>query len=159
MDFLTSEIILYVLIAFAVLIIILLVWNFNLSSKLKRLTRNEKGVSLEKSLFSLHDDIGDLQQFRKELENYLKKVEGRLKKSVQGIESINYNAFAGAESGGKSFAIAFLNENGDGVIISSLHARDRVSVFSKKISKYESDVELSEEEKLALTKAKESCSL
>jgi hypothetical protein len=100
-----------------------------------------------------------LKNFKRELELYLQTVEKRLSKSIQGVENINFNAFKGSETGGKSFATAFLNEKGDGVIISSLYARERISIFSKQVKGFKPEVDLSEEEKTALTKAKESCSL
>lgn len=159
MDFLTSEISLYIFIALGTLMLILLAWNIRLEQKMRQLMHGKDAKSLEDSFVLMRKDIHDMKHFRSELESYLKQVEKRLSRSIQGVEAINFNAFAGAESGGKSFAIAFLNQNGDGVIISSLHARDRISIFSKKIVAYKSDIELSEEENRALTEAKKSCSL
>jgi len=40
-----------------------------------------------------------------------------------------------------------------------LNARDHIRIFSKKVTNGKTEVELSEEENLALTKAIESCSL
>lgn len=159
MNFLTSEIIFYTLISLGVLILISLILNINLALRIKKLMRGKNGSSLEKSFLAMNEDIEELQKFRFEIEKYLKNVDNRLSKSIRGIEAINYNAFSGAESGGKSFAIALINEKGDGIVLSSLHSRDRVNLFSKKITGHKSDIELTEEEKLALTKAKESCNL
>ena len=50
--------------------------------------------------------------------------------------------------------MAFLNDEGDGVIMSSLYARDRMSIFAKPIKKGKSEFELSAEEKEVLDKAK-----
>ena len=43
--------------------------------------------------------------------------------------------------------------------MSSLYARDRVSIFSKQIKKFKSEVELSEEEKKAVDDAKKKLEL
>jgi hypothetical protein len=126
---------------------------------MKRLMRGKSGLTLENSFADMQKDIDTLIKFRGDLEKYLKTIEKRVSKSIQGVHNLNFNAFKGMESGGKSFATAFLNENGDGIVLSSLHARDRVSIFAKQIKNFKPEMELSEEENLALTKAQEYCNL
>ena len=46
-----------------------------------------------------------------------------------------------------------LNEEGDGVVFSSLYSRERMSVFAKPIKNNKSEYELTSEEKEALKKA------
>ena len=55
----------------------------------------------------------------------------------------------------QSFATALVNQHGDGVIFSSLYGRERTSVFSKPLKNHTSEHGLSEEEKQAVKKAKE----
>jgi hypothetical protein len=50
--------------------------------------------------------------------------------------------------------MSFLNDEGDGVIISSLYARDRMSIFAKPIKGGKSEFELSTEEQEVLQKSK-----
>jgi hypothetical protein len=159
MGFITSEILFYISIGLATFLLISIIWNIRLEIRIKKLMRGKNGRSLEDSFLSMDKDIVEYKNFRKELEKYLKRVEGRVATSVRGVETINFSAFAGLESGGKSFATALLNEKGDGVIISSLNARDKLSIFTKKITNKKPDVELSEEEQEALTKALKSCNL
>jgi hypothetical protein len=163
MSFLTSitnsDINLYLIITFIVLIILLVVWIVRLEVRMKRLMRGKSGLTLENSFADMQKDIDTLIKFRGDLEKYLKTIEKRVSKSIQGVHNLNFNAFKGMESGGKSFATAFLNENGDGIVLSSLHARDRVSIFAKQIKNFKPEMELSEEENLALTKAQEYCNL
>jgi len=158
-ELLTISNIIYLVAGLAILLILLLIWNIRLEVKIKRLLKGKNAKSLEDSFVSMQKDLKDLENFEEEIKKYLQNVEARLSCSIRGVSNINFNAFSGLESGGKSFATAFLNEKGDGVILSSLHARDRVSVFAKEVKKYKTEVELSEEERAALTKAKESCSL
>lgn len=150
---------LYILSAFTVILIVLLALVIRLSIKTKKLMRGKGGSSLEDSFNSMNEDIKELFKSRKEIENYLKMVEKRLSTSIRGFDNITFDAFSGMASGGKSFATAFINEKGDGIIISCLNARDHIRFFSKKITEYKSEIELTEEETAALTKAKESCSL
>jgi len=47
-----------------------------------------------------------------------------------------------------------LNEVGDGVVLSSLYSRERMSVFAKPVKAGKSEFELSDEEKEVLARAK-----
>lgn len=159
MGFITSEILFYICIVLSVLVIIFFIWNIRMEIRIKKLMRGKNGKSLESSFVSMAEDIQEYKDFKIELEKYLKHVEKRVSTSVRGVATVNFNAFSGAESGGKSFATAILDEQGDGVIISSLQARNRLSIFTKNIKNRKPETELSEEEAEALTKALKSCNL
>lgn len=148
-----------ILLILIVLLIYLIIEHFVFRFRLKKFMRGENGKSLEASFVAMQKELDGFFNFKKELEVYIGKLEKRVRKSIQSVENINFSAFKGMDSGGKSFATAFLNENGDGVIISTLQARDRLSVFSKQIRKFKAESILTEEETEALTKARQSCSL
>jgi hypothetical protein len=157
MQSIPQEIIIYILLGIS---LVLAAWIIRLELKLKRLCRGKSGGSLEDAIKSIEDDLKGVGMFQSEVETYLKKVETRLSRSIQGVHNLSYSAFQGLDSGGgQSFATALLNENGDGVIFSTMHSRDRVNVFSKDIKNFKSNVKLSDEEQSALTKAQESCKL
>ena len=119
--------------------------------------RGQKGASLESAFNSMQGDIEVLHEFRKDLELYLENVERRLRRSVQAVETVRYNPFKGTGSGGnQSFATALLDEEGNGVVISSLYSREHVSVFSKPLKAHASEYELTDEERTVLDKARES---
>lgn len=141
--------------ALSAVLIFLVIWIMQLERKIKNFTRGKDGKSLEESMVMMKKGQDDLIEFRKDMEQYLTEVEKRLKRSTQSIETIRFNPFKGDGSGGnQSFATAFLDENGDGLVMSSIYARDRVSIFSKSIKKFASEFELSDEEKTAITNAK-----
>jgi len=126
-----------------------------LKMRFKRLAMGRNG-SIEESVGILMRDTKELQQFRGELEKYLKLSETRLRGAVQGLGVVRFNPFSGDGSGGnQSFAAAFLDEGGRGVVLSSLYARDRASVYAKPIEGWTSTHELSAEEKKAIEIAKE----
>jgi|AntRauTorckE6833_2_1112554.scaffolds.fasta_scaffold00621_19 hypothetical protein len=159
-EFLTNpQNLLYILSAFGLIIIVLTLLVIRLSIKTKKLMGGKNGRSLEQSFMSMQKKINNLQNSKVEIENYLKKVEKRLSTSIRGFDNVTFDAFNGMASGGKSFSTAFVNEQKDGVIISCLNARDHIRIFSKKVTNGKTDVELSEEEGQALTKAIESCNL
>ena len=134
-----------------VVTIVLLVIVIILYIKLRKFLVGIDSKHIGDSLTFVSSNLKDLQQFRKELEVYLTDVEKRLKKSVQTVNTVRFNPFKGTGGGGnQSFATSFLNEENDGVVISSLYSRDHVSIFSKPIKNGKSEYELSEEEKEAV---------
>jgi len=123
--------------------------------KLRRFLVGIDAKHIGDSLVNVSNDVRELQSFREELEKYLTEVERRLKKSVQSVHTVRFNPFKGTGGGSnQSFSTTFINEEGDGVILSSLYSRDHVSVFSKPIKKHSSEFELSDEEKESLESAK-----
>ncbi|PIT91487.1 hypothetical protein COU17_00685 [Candidatus Kaiserbacteria bacterium CG10_big_fil_rev_8_21_14_0_10_49_17] len=152
LSFITAKTLIY---ALFVLVALLLIAYIRVEVKLSRLLRGRDGKSLEGAIKAVHTGQKDLEAFRREVEKYLETVEKRLRRSVQRIETIRFNPFKGTGSGGnQSFSTAFLNEDGDGVIISTLYARERTSVYSKPVEKFASTYELSQEEREALLEAK-----
>lgn len=155
-----QDTVIYIISGILVVISVLILWIIRIESKLKNLTRGQNGFDIEKTLKSIEEDLNKLFLSKDEIERYLKTVEMRLRKSIQGLATINFKAFQGLDSGGhQSFATAFLDENGNGLIISTLHSRDRVNVFAKEIKQFNATLSLTDEEKQALTQAKESCKL
>ena len=135
-----------------ILVIVLIVYIVKLNSKLKNFLIGTSAKNLDDSIDNLNTSVKELETFRADLEKYLTTVEKRLKKSVQVVNTIRFNPFKGTGSGGnQSFATAFLNEEKDGVVISSIYSREHTSVFSKPIKNGGSEYELSEEEKQAVS--------
>ena len=139
----------------ATVALLLIIWIVRLEVKMRRLLRGGDGKSLEEIINNAHKSIAELQEFQKDSIEYFKNVESRLRRSVQSVEMIRFNPFKGEGVGGnQSFCTAFLNEKGDGAVISSLYSRDRVSIFSKPLAGFESTFELTDEEKEVLETAK-----
>ncbi len=143
----------FVVLCVATLILLgLVVW---MHLKLRRFLVHIDAHHIGDSLTHISRGLADLQSFRGELESYLSGVEKRLRTGARSIHTVRFNPFKGTGGGGnQSFATAIVNEEGDGVIISSLYARDHVSVFSKPVSNHESSYELSDEEREALEAAR-----
>jgi len=135
------------------IILILVVWIIRFEIKFKRLTAGKSG-NLEESITHIKNNQKEAEGFMNEMEKYLTDVEKRLQRSVQAVETVRFNAFDGVGAN-QSFATALINQHGDGVVISSLYGRERTSVFSKPIKKHDSEHGLSDEEKEAVKRAKE----
>jgi hypothetical protein len=139
----------------ALLVLIVTIWMWRMEVRMTRLLKGKDARSLEDSFLAIRKDIGDLTQFTKDMEEYLTTVERRLKKSIQGVETIRFNPFKGTGAGGnQSFSTTFVNERGDGVVLTSMYARDRISMFAKPLKNFVSEFELSEEERESIEKSK-----
>ncbi len=140
-----------VLIAFFALISIMM-----LERRLSKLTLGRNG-SLEEMLTVLSREMKEMREFRGEVERYLKLVEGRLRGSISGVGLVRFNPFASDGQGGnQSFAAAFIDEDGSGVVLSTLYARNHVGVYAKPLINGASTYELSQEEKEAILQARQS---
>lgn len=145
----------YVALGALVVSLIAVVLLLAVRRRLARLALGRNG-SIEESISILLRDTKELQQFRSELEKYLKNAEMRIRGSVQGVGIVRFNAFSGNGNGGnQSFCVALLDEEHSGVVLSTLYSRNHVGVYAKPIEKGSSTFELTAEEQGALTKAKE----
>ena len=142
------------IVSLTVITLALAVWVFVLEHRIKKLLAGKNAQSLEETITSLGADIRQLEKFQADTIGYITEADKRIKRSIQGVETIRFNAFKGnGEGGNQSFAIALLSEDGDGTVISSLFARDRMSVFAKPIKNFTSELEMTEEEKDAVKRA------
>ncbi len=144
-------------IAFFILIFIILLintfWILKTEKRLKRFFLGKKARNLEDNIILLGEDIKDLKLAKEKAEKELHIINQKLKKSIRGLELIRFNPFPD-QGGMQSFAIGMQNEEGDGIVMSSLYARDRMSVFAKPIKKGKSEYELTKEETEVINKAK-----
>jgi hypothetical protein len=128
-------------------IVILLAYVIYLHHKLSRFVRGENGKSLESmSSRKYLDHVDDLKKHDELIAEHALKLDKRLAQAVRNVSTMRFKAFE-QNASNQSFAIALVNELGDGVILSSLHHRDRVSVFAKPVSEYASSHDLTEEER------------
>ncbi len=134
---------------------LIFIWIVFLELRLRKFLSGDKPRNLEEILSELRTSSENYHAFRSELEAYLKLVEKRLRRSIQGTGTVRFNPYAGSGSGGnQSFATAFINENGDGVVFSTLYSRDHVSIFGKPLKEYTSTFDLTTEEKNAIEEAR-----
>jgi hypothetical protein len=129
-----------------------LIWAFSTEKRLKRFFVGKKAKDLEDTIIYLEENIRDLKKETVSLQKELDIVSVKLRKSLRGLSTLRFNPFPDQGSN-QSFAIGILNEEGDGVVLSSLYSRERMSVFAKPIKNSKSEYELSEEEREVLKKA------
>ena len=146
----------FLLVFFVLILVAILVgalWAIVTEKRLKRFFLGKKAKDLEDTIISLENDIADLKKAKEEAQSEINLINTKLKKSVRGLETVRFNPFSDQGSN-QSFAVGMLNEEGDGVVFSSLYSRERMSIFAKPIKNNKSEYELSAEEKQVLEKAK-----
>ena len=146
-----ADVVIYALLA---IVLVLALWIIRLEMKLKKFFRGKKAESFEESFLTIVDTLNQQKRQNAEFTSVLESLDNRVKKSVRGVETIRFSPFKGS-GGNQSFATAFITEEGDGVVISSLYSRERFSAFAKPIKRNIPEFELSKEETEVLHKAKE----
>lgn len=135
------------------LVVILVLHSLFLHLRMRRFISGANGVSLEGTVMDIKKRVGALEKNARETHGALLDLNTRVERSVQGVSVERFDPFQGA-GGQQSFAVAFLNEHGDGAVVSGLHVRDGVRVYAKEVKKFTSERELSEEEVRAIKKAR-----
>ncbi|MCX6755503.1 MAG: DUF4446 family protein [Candidatus Nomurabacteria bacterium] len=130
----------------------MLFWIVKTEKRLAHFFMGKKAKDLEDTIYLLSEDIKKLKEAKVNTEEEIAVINKKLKQSIRGLETVRFNPFPDQGSN-QSFAIGLLNEENDGVVISSLYSRERMSVFAKPIKNGKSEYELSTEEKEALMKA------
>ncbi len=139
-----------------VLALLSLLYAMLLQRRLARLSLGRAG-SLEETIVILSREMREMKEFKSEVEQYLKIVEQRLRGSVSGVGVVRFNPFVtDGQGGNQSFAIGLIDEEGSGVVFSTLYARNHVGVYAKPLLRGISTYELSDEEKRAVAEAKQS---
>ena len=133
---------------------VILVYVFYLDHKIVTLTRGKSGSSLEEIIVSCVEGIARVEKQNTLINTNLSFLDTRIKTAIRNAKTIRYKAYD-ANGSNQSFSLALVNEEGDGVVISSLHSRDRMSTFAKPLKNYKSTYELTEEEIYVITEAKE----
>lgn len=141
------------LIISVILLLFLAGWLAYLEMRLKKLFKGSAGKDLESVLISVKEELAKMKAKENEQEQTIRIMENKLSKSIQHVKILRFNPFDDSGSN-QSFAVALLDEEGNGVTLSSLYSRDKVGIYAKPIEKYQSEFSLSEEEKEVIKKIK-----
>jgi hypothetical protein len=122
-----------------------------LRSRLLSLTRGEDG-DLSDVLGSHLERVYELGRVVDRLGTRTGRLESGAIRAFQRVGLVRFNPFEDT-GGNQSFALALLDAEGNGWVLSSLHARTGTRVYAKAIRGGRSDGALSEEETAAIKQA------
>ena len=123
-----------------------------LDRRFRGLTRGVDGRSLESVLDAHLDKVFAVAKDVDDLGTRTTALESAGRKAFSRVGLVRYNPFE--ETGGnQSFALALLDADADGWVLSSLHARSGTRVYAKAIARGRSDAALSDEESAAIRQA------
>lgn len=127
-----------------------LTWRqVRLERRLRTLLTGASGADLETMLQSYLAQVQETASQVRDLNALAKRLQVAARHSLQHMGVVRFNPFPDT-GGNQSFAIALVDGHGNGVVISSLHAREGTRVYAKPLKKWESEYALSEEEKRAI---------
>jgi uncharacterized protein DUF4446 len=149
-----------VVVLLAVAVIALAVWAFTLQRSLSALRHRLRAAftgggnegldevldRILKRLDGTDQRLGALNALHQELETLLRTG------TLRNVGVVRFNPFPDA-GGDQSFAIALLDSEGSGLVLSSLHARTDTRVFAKPVQGGRSRYPLSDEEQDAIRRA------
>jgi len=146
-----EQYIIYAVLGFLFFDALLAFWIFYLRKNIRKIFRSGS-TDLEKVLLELRQNEVAFEEALKSVVARVGKLENELPRDLRRVGLVRYNPFS--DSGGdQSFALALLNDQNDGIVLSSLYGREMNRVYAKLIKQGRSQYQLTEEEKKAISEA------
>ena len=125
-------------------------------SKLKKsykiFMKGKNAKNLEDTLIKRLNQVDDLINANSANEKNIKTLFQNMQRTYQKMGLVKYDAFK--EMGGKlSFTLALLDENNNGFLMNSVHSSDGCYSYTKRVKNGDSEIALSNEEKVAIERA------
>jgi hypothetical protein len=109
--------------------------------------------NLESILRQITGKQEDTQHQLEVLQGRLALCEGRLPGYIDRMGLVRYKAFPDV-GGDLSFSLALLNQKGTGVVLTGIHSRSETRIYAKAVESFQSNHPLSEEERQAISEAR-----
>lgn len=140
------------------LVIICFILNAVNSSKISTLMEYSDDGDIIGALRDYYEKVEDLSKTIEDSSDavFIKRVEdceNEAHISLKKIGITNFDAFDDVK-GNMSFSLALLNNNNDGIIITSLYGHNSCNTYLREVTNGETPVKLMNEEREALEKAK-----
>jgi len=148
-------------IGLAVAIVLLVAWQGSTNLRLNRMLRQFRQLSsgiegqpLDELLQKILDRSETDSKAVARLEADLRALGTEVQTHVQNVGLVRYNAFNDT-GGDQSYALALLDDHGDGAIVNGLFHRTECRVYVKPVQEWKSTYSMSDEEAEAIRRAKE----
>jgi hypothetical protein len=148
--------------ALVALLLVLSIWVISLQMRLNRMVRHYNRL-FSGTTFGTFEDAMDRYVTRLEetvvqvdsLAQLCHAVESNLVGTIQRVGIVRFNPFSDTGSD-QSFAVALLDGNGSGIVLSSLFSRASTRMFAKSVIAGKSTHPLTDEEREAIDQAMQS---
>ena len=132
----------------------ILAWRFSkYKTAQSQLLEGEEVGNLQEIVLKHKKTLATHNKNLRELGVILEQLVDQNRLNMQKAGLVRFNPFPEA-GGNMSFALALLDGNDSGIVISSLHAREGTRIYSKNITSGKADTHLTDEEKEAIEKAR-----
>ncbi|MBP3284887.1 MAG: DUF4446 family protein [Clostridia bacterium] len=119
------------------------------------MSKLSNGENVEGMMQEYLNVVNDIAKKSKNNETEIKNIKEQLKKCVQKVGLIRYNAYNDTGSD-LSFTLALMDQEENGVVVNGLYSRESSSIFAKPLANGETKYNLSAEEIQAIDIAKAS---
>lgn len=148
-------------IVYLVILVVIFIWFLILTFITWRVYRfsqslfgDTKKTDLKEILQEHIGRVGAVQIRVNDLEKILGELNHKSKRHISKVGIVRFNPFDDT-GGDQSFTLALLDDADDGIVISSLHGRERTRIYAKPVRSGDPvEYEFSEEEKEAIRKAR-----
>jgi len=154
--FLTTEVLSLAALALAsaavVVTVVHWVWTARSLRRLRAVLGGVPPENLEEMLLATGVRLEELERRLAEGRRRIEALERQAPGHIQHVGVVRFQAFPEVGSD-LSFAVALLDGNGNGVVLSSLYGRTESRIFAKPVHQGTSTYPLTEEERLAIARA------
>lgn len=142
----------------AVIALALWVWTLQrrlkgLEARYRRLTQGVEVSNLEALLLAHVDRVQAAVERTRVLDDRVTALEQAAQGHVQHVSVVRFNPFTHT-GGDQSFVLVLANGQGDGAVITSLHAREGTRIYAKPLQAWTSTYALMDEEQAAIARAR-----
>lgn len=153
-EFLRSDLFLYILAGGLVLLFILYLVNLLKLSRIRKdytnfMKKLGNGNNLDEMLRQYCEKVEEVNQKNMELSTFCKKLDEDMAACIQKVGIVRYSAFKDMGSD-LSFALALLDEKNNGVVLNGIYSREISNIYAKPITNGTSTYTISEEERKAI---------
>lgn len=142
-----------VILILAIAVVWLVVKTRGMEKQYQSLTAGTDGGSLEAVLNGHVEQVRLAVNKTSELDALARRLEREGRDHIQHVGFQRFNPFRDA-GGDQSFALALADQDGNGVVLSSLHSRDNTRVYGKPLAGWESPYPLTDEERAVINQAR-----
>ena len=120
-----------------------------LEERLGALTQGEDGRNLAGVLDAHLEKVVAVARRQEDLDAHAAALDVQARRAVQGVALVRFNNFEDT-GGNQSFALALVDPAGDGVVVTSLHARNQTRLYARSVRAGAAEGTLSAEEAEAI---------